>query len=188
MHFRTLGVSILALGLAACGGQDEPAPAAPTPAPEEVVEAPSNPQNMSWEGAALVGALSATDQVTVTPGSSVVTLVNTNIGGMNSGGETSGASIEYTGPTLGSLDGQTVTVSFSARAAGGQANRVAVAYSTNAAGNSGWERFDLTSDFAEYSFDYTIPDIVDPASDFIGFWPAGDTVVELESVSVTVPE
>lgn len=188
MHFRTLGVSILALGLAACGGQDEPAPAAPTPAPEEVERVVNIVPVYSVSGSQLSNSITPGDSVSVSATENGVTLTGSGVGSLSPGGRTGGANLEIVEALYSAFSGKTVTVTFSARIAEGEVPTVASAYSTSALGNSGWQYFTVTQDFAEYSYSYDIISGEDLTPDFIGFVPAAGTVIELESVSVTVPE
>ena len=185
MHFRTLGVSILALGLAACGGQDEPAPAAPTPAPEDVVELIAH---VDVSGAALGEVVQASEAVEVTVSSDGVLLSGSVDEALTSGGMTGGAHLEIGAATGGHLTGQVVTVNFTARTMGGEPARMAAAYSTHAIGNSGWQYFDLSEEFQDFSFEYAVPEGVDPNPDYLGFWPIRETSVELASVSISTTE
>ena len=188
MHFRTLGVSILALGLAACGGQDEPAPAAPTPAPEEVVETVETMPLYSVSALDLSNAILAGGTISATATDSGVLLSGDGVGNLSPGGRTGGASFEIADAVGGSFAGKTVTVAFTARMISGDTPTIASAYSTSALGNSGWQFFTITEEFEEYSFSYDVTAGEDLTPDYVGFVPAAGAVVELESVSVTVPE
>lgn len=48
---------------------------------------------------------------------------------------------------------------------------VAVAYSTNDLGNSGWRTFALTREPTAHGFDYTVPPLVNGNGDFVGIDP-----------------
>lgn len=85
--------------------------------------------------------------------------------------------------------GKRLRITLTARA-GGEigATRFEAAYSIGRKGGSGWQAFDLTPDFAEYSFEYALPpippDAEDLSLDFLGLRP----VVEDKTRAVDVTQ
>ena len=56
------------------------------------------------------------------------------------------------------LAGQTIEVTVTAKAGGSASEqKFAAAYSTNANGNSGWQRFTATQTFQDFTFEYKVP-------------------------------
>ncbi len=66
------------------------------------------------------------------------------------------------------------TVRVSVRARSGRVNPSPVmelGYFTNGVGDSGWQKFTLTSKFSDYSFDFSPKIPTDKGNDYIGIWP-----------------
>lgn len=93
--------------------------------------------------------------------------------------------------------GQNIRVTIHARK--GRANpvdRFQFAYFTDGAGSSGWQTFDLSSEFQDISFEFTpgLPN-GDPSSDYVGIWPDPNgrqrtmdvKWLKVETVEKTVP-
>jgi hypothetical protein len=87
-----------------------------------------------------------------------------------SGGSTEGAFLTIGEDIEKEFSGQPIKITVAARrSAENGADSFAVAYSTAKAGNSGWQTFKLTDDYALYEFDYT-PATDLNGSDFVGIW------------------
>jgi hypothetical protein len=67
-----------------------------------------------------------------------------------------------------------------------QASRVALAYSTNDAGNSGWHWFEVGHDWQLVTMDYAAPKMNHANGDFIGILPDGNSQGGIEIASITV--
>ncbi len=62
-----------------------------------------------------------------------------------------------------------------------------MAYSTNQHGNSGWQQKTLTTDWADYEFEYNISATTPTNEDYVGFQGDGnDGIVYIDNVSITV--
>ena len=62
-----------------------------------------------------------------------------------------------------------------------------MAYSTSQHGNSNWQRKTLTTDWADYEFEYTISASTPTNEDYVGFQGDGnDGIVYIDNVSITV--
>ncbi len=83
--------------------------------------------------------------------------------------------------------GRLIRVNLRARSAGtGGAAAFEMAYSTGPEGRSQWQRFDLTPQFANYAFDFQVPEAkAEQGVDFVGIRPVaspGAGAVEIESL------
>ena len=67
-------------------------------------------------------------------------------------------------------------------------SRLAVAYSTNDVGNSGWRWFPVGQEWAELEMDYDVPPMKNGRGDFIGLLPdkQGAPAVEVSAVALRV--
>ncbi len=89
------------------------------------------------------------------------------------------------------LQGRTVEVTVEARAAGDfAADEMEVNYTARADAESGWKAFDLTHEFAPYSFTWNVPERGDVEGyDFIGVRPVAPDkrrTLEIRSIRVRV--
>lgn len=83
--------------------------------------------------------------------------------------------------------GQTVRVTVAARRAPDASGKsFAIAYSTNDVGKSGWQRFDLTDQFASYSFTYQVPVMKAGNDDYIGILPDDGGAVEVIGIGAEI--
>jgi hypothetical protein len=100
-------------------------------------------------------------------------------------GRTAGAIITLPEGIEQAASGRRVIVTVSARSE--TSNRIALSYSTNEVGNSGWQVFDISSEFAEYSFEYNVAPMNAGNRDYLGILPdasgAGGTI-EVQWLSV----
>lgn len=86
------------------------------------------------------------------------------------------------------FEGFEITIRVAAKQpASGAAAEFAVAYSTNTAGNSAWQRFTSTATWQTFEFSYTVPEGGSATTDYIGIWAdtsgAGNGIL-IDSVSV----
>lgn len=63
---------------------------------------------------------------------------------------------------------------------------LAVAYSTNEVGNSGWKCFLMTDDFEQYSFEWDVPKLIAGGGDYVGLSPILGYAIELRSVTAQI--
>ncbi len=89
-----------------------------------------------------------------------------------SGSKTGGAAFVVSSEDEAEIDGNRVRIRILASGEPGSAMKVA--YSTNDVGNSGWRKFDLSEDLAEYSFEYAVPAMKAGRNDYIGIAPVVD--------------
>ena len=69
----------------------------------------------------------------------------------------------------------------------GGASFFEMAYSTNQHGNSGWQRKTLTTDWADYEFEYNINNSLPTNTDYVGFQGDGSNgIVYIDNVSITI--
>jgi hypothetical protein len=136
----------------------------------------------------------------IVPGSMEASLVTTGDGRIvlrlangdpkaHSAGPTGGYSIRVSDQTELAASGKPVRVLVVARvAAAAPSSRLAVAYSTNEVGNSGWRWFSVGQEWAELEMDYDVPPMRDGHGDFIGLLPdeQGAPAVEVSAVAVRV--
>ncbi|MBF9045513.1 LysM peptidoglycan-binding domain-containing protein [Rhodobacterales bacterium LSUCC0031] len=95
--------------------------------------------------------------------------VSGHVPGLYSTGTTGGAFLRLGEGFEGEAAGKTIRVTVTLSGPAGGA--VAVAYSTNDLGNSGWRGITLTPEPAEHEFDYAVPPLVRGNGDFIGIDP-----------------
>lgn len=110
-----------------------------------------------------------------------------------SAGRTGGAYLQLEPAIEKQVSGHTITVTLEARpAAKSPSPQFFVAYSTAAAGNSGWRKFAVRNGTGTYSFDYAVPSQQDGFnSDYLGIWadPEGKgRGIDLLSVSIRIKE
>ena len=98
--------------------------------------------------------------------------------------------------TLGPKDekafaGQLLRITVTARAGRtAPLDQFEIAYFTAGAGDSAWQTFVLTDEFADYAFEYT-PNFPngDPGNDYVGIWPDVDgeeRTVEVKAISIEI--
>jgi hypothetical protein len=107
----------------------------------------------------------------------------------HSAGATGGYSIRVSDETELAASGKPVRVLVVARAAeAAPSSRLAVAYSTNEVGNSGWRWLPVGQEWAELEMDYDVPPMKDGRGDFIGLLPdkQGAPAVEVSAVALRV--
>lgn len=95
--------------------------------------------------------------------------VSGHVPGPYSTGTTGGAFLRLEDGFEGRAAGKTIRVTLTLSGPAGGA--VAVAYSTNDLGNSGWRGFDLTPEPAEHVFEYNVPPLVRGNGDYVGIDP-----------------
>lgn len=106
-------------------------------------------------------------------GSQAALVTSTNAA-PSSTGVTNGARVEIDEKTAMAYSGRRVRVScYAKQPATGAAAEFAVAYSTNDAGNSGWQKFVPTTAWQKFSFLYDVPEASVAGTDWLGIW--GDT-------------
>lgn len=89
-----------------------------------------------------------------------------------SGGQTGGYSLRLPDSFEKAASGHGIRIRVVARAAEkSAAARLAVAYSTNEVGNSGWHWFDITAQWSVIEMTYSVPPMKDGNGDFIGLLP-----------------
>ena len=72
----------------------------------------------------------------------------------------------------GNFGGAKIRITVKAKMDPGVASRVMeLGYFTAGAGDSEWQRFELTDEYADYSFDYTPNRPSGKGSDYVGIWP-----------------
>ena len=205
MFRHILGVAVLAVGLAACGGKEEPA-GTPTETgdttemrrlsePSAVVTAPENEGELVYriDNQRLTQVFQSSDQVSIAPGETTVTLTRTADGEEKSAGKTSGAFVPFKNPKDDPdrynnelIDGKTIRVAVHVSAAGTDATPFKVAFSTSRKGASAWAEFEATPELAWYTFDYDVESGEDDNPDFIGFtMPMGESIV-VDAVQISV--
>jgi hypothetical protein len=95
--------------------------------------------------------------------------VSGHVPGPYSTGTTGGAFLRLGEGFEGEAAGKTIRVTITLSGPAGGA--VAVAYSTNDLGNSGWRGLTLTPEPAEHVFDYAVPPLVRGNGDYVGIDP-----------------
>ena len=196
----TLLASLSALTLAACEAEEQTEPARDDARMQEQSEAadetdapePATPASpledagltgaaVSFEGSGLFEALEASEGLETAPSPAGVILTG-EMANPGSGGRTSGARLMLDAETAQALAGSTITVTIIARSTDGAGLRAA--YSTAQFGNSGWNDWELGSDFASVDFDYDLPAGEDINEDYLGLAPQGGSV-EIAAVAVS---
>ena len=89
-------------------------------------------------------------------------------------GKTGGISFVLENSIIQNYRGRTISVEMTARSSNFE--KVLVIYSTDGMGNSGWNEFDLSPDFKNFTFDYLVPDSNVASSHYIGVAPQGKNV------------
>lgn len=180
-------VIVSAVMLAACdpsslglGGDKETSPAAKTPADGFEADVKLVPS------AELVGAMNIPSEITVTLNDDSTLTVSGNVDG-SAGGMTSGAAFVL-GPELEEqIAGHAVRVKVLARS-DVEGAKLLAAYSTNEVGNSGWQEYDLSSSFEEYSFPMKIQPTNKGRNDYLGLMaPSGEVIVAAAGVEIGDP-
>lgn len=106
-----------------------------------------------------------------------------------SSGRTDGFSLQVPDEVEAMASGQSIRLRIVARAQpGAESARLAVAYSTNDVGNSGWRWFELRPDWSVYEMLYKVPEMKTGGGDFIGLLPGGTTAsgVDIRFLAVFV--
>ena len=107
-------------------------------------------------------------------------------------GRTNGAYATIASKNAMKLAGKTVEIIVTARKANKDSSTtLAVAYSTNSAGNSGWQDFELNANFTSFAFRYDVPSGAAEANnaDYIGLWAdktGSGKGVEIQSLTLAV--
>jgi SGNH domain (fused to AT3 domains) len=81
------------------------------------------------------------------------------------------------------FSGQLIVVTVEARSSDDSAG-IGIAYSTNEVGNSGWNRFELAPNWAEYSFTYFVPELIQGRGDFLGLRSYENSRVEIRRIEI----
>jgi hypothetical protein len=105
-----------------------------------------------------------------------------------SSARTEGFSIRVPGVFERQVSGRKVRVRALARSATGAATRMAVAYSTNEVGNSGWRWHDIGPVWSICEIEWSVPKMKNGDGDYIGLLPdePGTEGVQIHSVSATI--
>lgn len=98
-------------------------------------------------------------------------------------GTTQGASLPLGAEIEAENSGKFIEVVVIARSRDG--SDLNVAYSTAEVGNSGWQTLELSEEFQEVSFQYSVPSMVNGNNDFIGFVPTSGTV-QISAIGIRV--
>lgn len=103
-------------------------------------------------------------------------------------GFTGGFSIPVSDAFERDASGHTVRVRVLARSADAQPTRMAIAYSTNDVGNSGWQWRDVDVNWRICELAWTVPKMVNGGGDYIGLLPdkPGAPGVEIHSVCASI--
>ncbi len=192
MFQRVAGIAILALGLAACGGKEEPKKErALTPPPVNVspVALPkASPEQIEkkWTSADLSTAFKASETIAVKADDAGVVLSRIGQGEDVSGGRTTGAHIQIEGSNEIDYSGRGIFVSVTAKSTSDKPAAFQVAYSTARKGNSQWQAFEATETPDTFTFEYKIREGHDATPDFIGITVPDGSEVLISEVSVGV--
>lgn len=100
-------------------------------------------------------------------------------------GRTQGAFFTIEPENEEQLSGKRIAIKFLARSMDAETPSAKIAYSTAEVGNSGWREFGLTNEYAEYSFEYSVPLMKEGKRDFIGIVPVSGSV-ELLAVGIDI--
>ncbi len=105
-----------------------------------------------------------------------------------SSAQTQGFSIRVPDEFERQVSERKVRVRALARSATGQATRMAVAYSTNDVGNSGWQWRDIGPAWSICEIEWKVPKMKNGHGDYIGLLPdqPGTEGVQIHSVSATI--
>lgn len=142
-----------------------------------------------WRGEKLFNSLAASKFAVLTPTSDGVLLApipesRTNTNGVSSGGKTAGVSIEILDDANFSAQTVSIIVTGKSQAPGAM---LAVAYSTNDAGNSGWKHLSFSDVQSEQSFSYDVPAVNRGRGDYVSLLPLNGAV-EVIGVKLVVEE
>jgi hypothetical protein len=199
MYRKTLGLAVLALSLAACNNDKQPAEKVDTPPPAVDTETKADitpvtdslPMatdadiTVTLAGADLTDGMKASGNISVDSTDGIVTLTRVDSSQPdNPSGNTSGASIAIPNFNEIDLSGKTLSVTVSAKSSSGEAAPFTVAYSTARKGNSGWQEFVAGSDFKDFTFEYLIPTGVDERPDFVGISVPEGATIDVNKVSI----
>ena len=199
------GVAIAAaMTLSACGQQTAktPAPAAEAPVVEAPVKAPEVVAETSTLATFLSGDAAASFDLADAPAAMrkakdvVLTRARTGVtidpilDEPTSGNRTGAAFVELSEDMEKMFSGKKVRLSILARApslVGDAKTPVAMAYSTNEVGNSGWIDREVGADWTVINMNYKVDPLVKGQGDFIGVWPK-TAAVEVAAVKVSIIE
>ena len=183
-------VSAMTLGLAACGqggAEDSPAEtgSASAPMPNEAASDFSADVTVMADEATL-DAMVVYPDLSATYVEGVGIVISGTTYERNSAGSTSGAAFVLGDEMERQISGHEIVVKVLAK---GEADAsMAVAYSTNEVGNSGWKSFDLTTEFAEYTFPYSVTSLVNGRNDYIAIIPVqGEVTVAAVGADIGEP-
>jgi len=104
-------------------------------------------------------------------------------------GQPGGYSIRVSDPFEAAASGNPIKISVTARTADGAASgQIAICYSTNDAGNSGWRWFRIGPEWRVLQMEFNVPRMRVANGDFIGLLPdsPGTAAVEIAAVAVKV--
>ena len=164
MHIRATHLLAMFAGFAAvfgCSdGTNTPAPAA-DPSVAVAADAASNgtvTELESFDAETLMSRIRAKDALDMSADGSGVALPAATL--------QDPALVVLADETEAAASGKTVVVTVRARSVA-PSGRMGVAYFTNEVGNSGTREFDVTSDYADYAFDYDVPAMVEGRRDVL---------------------
>lgn len=86
-------------------------------------------------------------------------------------GATGGYSIRLPDAVEARASGRRIVIKIVARAANADRARFALSYSTNEVGNSGWNWFDATAEWAVHTMQWDVPPMQNGNGDFLGILP-----------------
>ena len=115
-------------------------------------------------------------------------LLSSTASNPGSGGTTGATHAAIPAGATDAFEGFEVTIRVAAKQPSSNASaEFAVAYSTNTAGNSGWQKFTPTTTWQVFEFTYAVPEGSSGTTDYIGIWAdtsgAGNGIL-IDSVSV----
>ena len=105
----------------------------------------------------------------------------------SSAGRTGGIVFEIPSTFETLASGNSIRIEIEARAT--NAGEIAVAYSTNEVGNSGWQVMPVTTDFSTSYFEFNVPAAREGRGDFLGILPDPDNTgqtVEIRWIKLSV--
>lgn len=180
LELRSVLCAFLAVSVVGCDAITKSDNTGGTP----VVDAPVVSSEVSSELTLDLSAFTTSDSVTVELSDGKLLLSGTGGEAPVSTGKTGGSFIEI--PVFGSsFEGSdTALVTAEVAAVGEGVATLAIAYSTSAIGNSGWQMSEVGSTMGPVTLEYTIPDGEDGNPDYIGLWVPGEGTVEVSSVTV----
>ncbi len=105
-----------------------------------------------------------------------------------SGGLTSGYNIRVSDELELAASEKTIRITLAARSEGPASARIAIAYSTNDVGNSGWQWREVGPDWTPCTIDYQVPKMKRGQGDFVGLLPspAGQPGVQIAAIAIAV--